>query len=86
MTFQALSRRQKEWADARKRVWKGFRVIRELREIETVNRENRWKTAVIREFHISCKALFTEVVISESWLNYKILWTSDNRDSPSFKI
>ena len=36
------------------RVWKGFRVIRELTEKQSVNRETSWKTAVIRELYIHC--------------------------------
>ena len=31
------------------RVWKGFHVIRELTEKQSVNRENSWNTAVIRD-------------------------------------
>ena len=31
------------------RVWKGFHVIRELTEKQSVNRENSWSTAVIRD-------------------------------------
>ena len=38
------------------RVWKGFRVIRELTKKQSVNRENSWNTAVIRELYIHCDA------------------------------
>ena len=47
----------------RHRLWKGFHVIRELPETESVNRENRCKTAVIHEIYIYCEAWSTDLSI-----------------------